>query len=279
MPLRDIASYPEQEPFSGIGEKYNVEAQRLSAGIDGDAFAYGSDPYQEVAVFPAASPNGTVLAFMHGGGWVNGYKEWPAFMAPALNDAGITFVSIGYRLAPGHVWPTGVKDVATALKWIHDNIASHGGDPSRLFISGHSAGGHYATWLAVRDGWQQAAGVPADFIRGALPVSGVYDFTPGNGMAMRPRFLDSEGADDTDASPLHTIAKTPPFYLAWGDKDLPPLIPQAANMADALRAAGGDVTTLILAGCDHLEASYECHKADGQWLPGALDWMASHGPD
>ncbi len=276
MALRDIDSYPPQEPFSEIGAKYNVEVQKLSAGIDGDAFAYGGDPYQEVAVFEAANPNGTVLAFMHGGGWVNGYKEWPAFMAPALNAAGITFVSIGYRLAPGVMWPTGVNDAAAALNWIHNNIAAHGGDPSRLFISGHSAGGHYATWLAVRDDWQDAAGLPAGVIRGALPVSGAYDFTAGNGMAMRPRFLESEGTDDDDASPLHSIAKTPPFYLSWGDNDFPHLIPQADKMANALRAAGGDVTTLILAGCDHLQASYECGKADGQWLPVVLDWMASH---
>lgn len=276
MPLREIGSYPPQEPFSDIGEKYNVEVQKLSAGIDGEAFAYGDDPYQEVAVFPAANPNGTVLAFMHGGGWVNGYKEWAAFMAPALNGAGITFVSIGYRLAPKLVWPTGVKDAGAALKWIHDNIAAHGGDPARLFISGHSAGGHYAAWLAVRGDWQDEAGVPADVIRGALPVSGVYDFTPDNGMAMRPRFLDGEGADDRDASPLHTIAKAPPFLLSWGANDFPHMIPQAEQMADALRATGGDVATLALAGCDHLGASYECGKADGQWLPVARDWMASH---
>jgi acetyl esterase/lipase len=98
MPLRDIDSYPPQEPFSEIGAKYNVAVQKLSAGVDGECFAYGDDPYQEVAVFTADNPTGSVLAFMHGGGWVNGYKEWPAFMAPALNDAGITFVSIGYRL-------------------------------------------------------------------------------------------------------------------------------------------------------------------------------------
>jgi len=276
MPLRAIDSYPEQEPFSEIGAKYHVEVQKLGAGIDGDAFAYGDDPYQEVAVFAAAEPDGTVLAFLHGGGWTNGYKEWPAFMAPALNDAGITFVSIGYRLAPQVSWPTGVMDAARAVRWIHDNIAGHGGDPARLFISGHSAGGHYATWLAVRDDWQAAAGVPASAIRGALPVSGVYDFTPGNGMAMRPRFLDSDGAADLDASPLHTIAKAPPFLLAWGDSDFPHLIPQAEQMAAALRAAGGEATTLTLAGCDHLGASYECGKADGQWLPAARDWMAAH---
>ena len=276
MPLREIDSYPPQEPFSQIGVKYNVEARRLSAGIDGENIAFGDDPYQEVAVFKADNPNGTVLAFMHGGGWVNGYKEWVAFMAPALNAAGITFVSIGYRLAPEHVWPAGVDDVTAALKWIHDNIASHGGDRARVFIGGHSAGGHYASWMAVRDDWQEAAGLPVDFIRGALPLSGVYDFTPGNGMAMHPRFLDSEGADDTDASPLFTIARTPPFFMCWGDRDLPPLMPQAEKMTKALRAAGGDVTTLIMTDRDHSAVSYESGKADGQWLPVALDWMASH---
>jgi hypothetical protein len=107
MPLRDIDSYPPQEPFSEIGAKYNVAVQKLSAGVDGECFAYGDDPYQEVAVFTADNPTGSVLAFMHGGGWVNGYKEWPAFMAPALNDAGITFVSIGYRLAPQRRPPCG----------------------------------------------------------------------------------------------------------------------------------------------------------------------------
>jgi arylformamidase len=276
MALRSIDSYPPQEPFSDIGIKYNVEAQKLSAGIDGENFAYGDDPYQELAVFAADNPNGTVLAFMHGGGWVNGYKEWVAFMAPALNASGITFVSIGYRLAPEFKWPTGANDVAAALKWIHDNIASHGGDPSRVFISGHSAGGHYATWMAIRDDWQETAGVPTDFIRGALPLSGVYDFTPGNGMAMHPRFLAEDGSNDRDASPLFTIARTPPFYMCWGDIDLPPLIPQAGKMADALRAAGGDVTTLILTERNHSAVSYESGKADGQWLPGALDWLASH---
>ena len=276
MVLRSFDSYPPQEPLSEIGIPYNAEVRKRGTGIDGENFAYGDDPYQEVAVFKPDNPNGIVLAFMHGGGWVNGYKEWATFMAPALNAAGITFVSIGYRLAPEHKWPTGANDAAAALKWIHDNIADHGGDPSRLFISGHSAGGHYASWLAVRDDWQEAAGLPADIIRGALPLSGVYDFTPGNGMAMHPRFLDDDGTDDTDASPLFTIARTPPFYMCWGDADLPPLIPQAEKMSDALRAVGGDVTTLVLEGCTHSEVSYDSGDADGQWFAGAIDWMASH---
>ena len=276
MTLRKIEDYPPQEPFSEIGIKYNIEAQRLSAGIKGQSFSYGADPYQEVAVFESKLPNGTILAFMHGGGWVNGYKEWVAFMAPAMNAAGITFISIGYRLAPKFMWPTGIEDVSMALKWIYENIHSYGGDPSRLFISGHSAGGHYASWMAVRNDWQKNIGLPDNLIRGALPISGVYDFTPGNGMAMRPRFLGENGTNDIDASPLHNIINTPPFYITWGDDDLPPLIPQAKKMADALIASGCDVTTQILNNCNHSEASYDSYKADGQWVPEVLKWMESH---
>ena len=100
MVLRNIESYPPQEPFTEIGGEYHLRVQELGADVAGSSFAYGDDPYQEVAVFPASKPDGRVVVFMHGGGWTNGYKEWMAFMAPALNAIGITFVSlgIGWRL-------------------------------------------------------------------------------------------------------------------------------------------------------------------------------------
>ncbi len=93
---------------------------------------------------------------------------------------------------------------------------------------------------------------------------------------MHPRVLADDGSNDEDASPLFTIAKTPPFFMSLGENDLPPLIPQAAKMTSALRAAGGDVTTLIMEGLDHSGASYDSGEPDGQWLPVALEWMASH---
>ncbi|MBO6783041.1 MAG: alpha/beta hydrolase [Alphaproteobacteria bacterium] len=274
MTLRDIDSYPEQEPLSEIGGKYHVRCQELGAGVEGEVFAYGDDPYQEVAVFPAEKPDGRVLAFMHGGGWTNGYKEWMAFMAPAANARGITFVSVGYRLAPRVTWPTGVEDAAYAIGWIYGNIAEHGGDPDRIVVGGHSAGGHYAMWLAVREDWQADAGVPPDVICGAVPVSGVYDFTEGNGMPMRPRFLGDDPSNERDASPEHTIARTPPALISWGDSDFPHLISQAERMVTVYRNAGADVETLLLEGCDHLGASYACGEPDGIWIAAVDDWMA-----
>ena len=89
-------------------------------------------------------------------------------MAPALNAAGITFVSAGYRLAPQHVFPAAVDDCVRAVDWVRRNVAAHGGDPQQLFIGGHSAGGHYAALLAVDDAWLKDIGPPRSVVRGCL---------------------------------------------------------------------------------------------------------------
>lgn len=276
MALRDLTSYPPQEPFSEIGGKYHARVRSLGTGVEGQSFAYGEDPYQEVAVFPASNPNGSVVVFMHGGGWTNGYKEWMAFMAPPLNASGVTFVSLGYRLAPQVIWPDGVLDAAKGLAWVYQNIADHGGDPERVVVGGHSAGGHYAMWLAVRDDWQEALGLPVNVVKAAIPVSGVYDFTEGNGMPVRPRFLGDDLANETDASPMLTLSRTPPVFMSWGDRDFPHLIVQAEKMVDVYRQHGGAVETHVLVDCDHLGASYACGDQASTWVHDLQLWMESN---
>jgi acetyl esterase/lipase len=121
----------------------------------------------------------------------------------------LTFVSIGYRLAPRHLFPAGLEDVIAGLAWIHCEIAAHGGVPARIFIGGHSAGSHYTALLAVRDDWQAPACLPGDLVRGCLPAAGVYDFGPEAGLSMRPRFLGPAG-NEVSASPISRIAGRPP---------------------------------------------------------------------
>jgi acetyl esterase/lipase len=268
------SDYPPQEPLSPAGETYGAECWRRGDGIEGLESAYGEDPYQRLIVYPAPKPDGRVLLFWHGGGWTSGYKEWMAFMAPAFTAAGVVFVSAGYRLAPTHVFPAALDDCAAAMRWVDAHIGEHGGEPSKLFIGGHSAGGHYASLLAVSARLSRARGLDPTRVRGCLPLSGVFDFGAASGLSVRPRFLGIDSANDVEASPIHQIETTPPFLVACGTKDFPHLVTQASAFARALRAAGGLVEHLELADRTHFTASFAGGEAEGPWVPSALAFMA-----
>lgn len=269
--------YPPQEPLSPLGAAYEKRILALGEGINGIEASYGDDPYQSLAVFRPPEPSGDVLVFFHGGGWTSGYKEWMYFMAPALLAQGVVLVSAGYRLAPGHVFPAALDDAADALAWVWRHIASHGGDPKRIFVGGHSAGGHYAALLAVTSAWQSQRGLPANLVRGCLPVSGVYHFGAGSGLPVRPRFLGTLDASrvDVEASPLLKLEPTasPPFLITYGSRDFAHLVAQAQQMEAALRVADVPVQVQILEGCDHFEASVACGEHPSGWPALAAAWM------
>jgi arylformamidase len=277
-----IEEYPPQEPLSPAGLAYHANLLARRPAEPGLDIAYGADPYQGLLLYPAAKPGGDILFFLHGGGWTSGYKEWMAFMAPGFTAAGVTFVSAGYRLAPAHVFPAGFDDCCAALAKAIAEASSRGGAVGRVFVGGHSAGGHYAALMAVRRDWQSARGLPRNVIRGCLPISGVYRFGEGSGLSAWPRFLGPADAPDAAAraaaaSPVGQISSTPPpFLVAYGTKDFPHLIGQAEEMVSALRQAGGDVTDLPMEGRDHFSASYAGGETGGPWLPKALAWMATH---
>ena len=262
-----------------MGAAYQSRVLSLGEGIDGQSHDYGADPYQTLTVFKPEAPTGDVLVFFHGGGWTNGYKEWMYFMAPAFVARGVTFVSAGYRLAPGHVFPAGLDDCADALAWVWRHIAADGGDPGRIFAGGHSAGGHYASLLAVTSAWRAQRSLPHDALRGCLPVSGVYRLGADSGISNRPRFLGTQDQDaervDAAASPIARIepAACPPFLISHGSRDFPHLIVQAQRMADALRAAHVPVATHVFEGADHFEASVACGERPDGWPALAATWM------
>jgi acetyl esterase/lipase len=278
MPLMRPQDYPPQEPVSAFAQAYTDDLIRRIDPLAGENHFYGSDPYQSIALFGAERPNGTVLGFMHGGGWTNGYKEMMGYMAPAFTARGVIFASIGYRLAPMHPWPACADDCAAAVAWLVRNVTDKGGDPKRIFLGGRSAGGHLSSLLAVRRDWQEKHGLAPDVLRGCIPVSGVYLFGDGSGLTNRPRFLGPpEQKNEAPASPLRNIqGAPPPFFMAWGEKDFPHLIRQAADMVVALRKAGGSVETTVLLGCDHLGTGAPTGDPNSPWMARAHAFMAAH---
>jgi len=263
--------YPAQEPFTAIGAAYHARIIGLADAVPCVEWQHGADPYQSAALYPAARPRGDAVILIHGGGWTNGYKEWMAFMAPALTARGITAASLGYRLAPAHTWPACFEDVADGLASVAARLAAHGADPERIFVCGHSAGGHLASLLALRSDWQGPRGLPADVIRGALPISGTYLFGPESGLSMRPRFLGPpEAGHEAAASPASWLRPgAPPFHLSWGQRDFPHLIAQAKRFRDDLAALDVRVETMEIPDADHLGASYASGEGGGAWIASA----------
>jgi arylformamidase len=273
--------YPEA---AGYAERVLARAEGIyrRGAVERD-LRYGAHSRQVLDVFlPEAggrSGHCPLLAFFHGGGWMNGQKEWMAFMAPAVVRIPAVFVTIFYRLAPTFRWPLMGEDCVAALSWTARNAARFGADPDRIFVGGHSAGAHLAAHVAVR-----AGSTDAGFrIRGCLPISGTFDMrfgetAPGSMEHRIQTLVLGSPADADDASPLAGVrSATPPFLIACGEHDFPRIRRNAAMMADALAAAGVRHETVVLPGADHFAASEVCVDAGSLWLEAAQRWIGDQG--
>ncbi len=129
-------------------------------------------------VFPTDTPNAPVLVFIHGGYWRSLDKSDFSFIAPAFNAAGALVLVPNYALCPA----VGIEHItlqcAAAVAWAWRHAAAHGGDPSRIALVGHSAGGHLATMLLSCRWKEFDAELPAAPLAGALSISGLYDLEP-----------------------------------------------------------------------------------------------------
>jgi arylformamidase len=119
---------------------------------------------------PVGAKNLPVVFWIHGGGWQTGDKSMVARKPKAFTDAGFLFVSINHRLLPTVEMGDITRDVAKALGWVHKNIATYGGDPSRLLVMGHSSGGQLAALMCTDDRYAKAEGVSLSAIKGCVPV-------------------------------------------------------------------------------------------------------------
>src|SRR4029079_4849161 len=119
---------------------------------------------------PEGAKNLPVVFWIHGGGWQAGNKSMVGLKPTAFMKAGFVFVSINYRLLPTVDMGALTSDVAAALGWVHKNIGTYGGDPARLLVMGHSAGGQLAALMCTDDKYAKAEGLSLTMIKGCVPV-------------------------------------------------------------------------------------------------------------
>jgi acetyl esterase/lipase len=141
------------------------------------AYSDQADPLQTLDVYaPPKAKDLPVVVWIHGGGWQTGDKASVQPKQQAFVERGFVFVSVNYRLLPKVEMGDIVRDVARSIRWVHEHVAEHGGDPNRLFVMGHSAGAQLAALICTNDRYLKAEGISLAIIKGCVPVDGdTYD--------------------------------------------------------------------------------------------------------
>jgi len=208
--------------------------------------SYGDLPRQKLDVYVPCNvqPNARVVVFFYGGDWQTGDKADYRFVAQALASRGFIAVMPDYRLYPEVTFPAFVEDGALAVRWAHDNAARFGGDPSRIYLMGHSAGAHIAALVALDESYLKRVGLDQRAIRAVAALSGPYDFIPPVDDKAAFNMERDETAVDPRIEPIHFVdGKGAPMLLIHGLKDQTVKPENTAKLAKRIQERGGEATT------------------------------------
>lgn len=222
--------------------------------------AYGDHPRETLDIFiPDGDGPFPIRLFVHGGFWMSRDKEDSRFIVRGQVEAGAVVISVEYALIPTVDMTELVRQCRAAVAWAWKNADDFKGDPDRLFVSGHSAGGHIAAMLQATD-WTEW-GMPADVIKGSAALSGIFDLTP-----MRHCYID-----DTLHLSEEDVREFSPEFLSplgggstlivFGGEETAEFDRQSTALYDAWKTKGPNVELMNVAGANHF--TILDHYADG----------------
>jgi arylformamidase len=212
--------------------------------------AYGQTRAETLDIFPAEVSSAPVHVFFHGGYWRSLSKSEFSFVARGPRRAGFTTVVVDYALCPWVSIDEIVRQARSAVAWVYRNIERYGGDPSRITLSGHSAGGHL-TAMSLLTPWVETYDLPEDVVRAALCISGLHDLAPLRYSYLQPALQIDEGVIARN-SPVRLVKRVAaPVLLAWGEQESAEFARQSLDLATALAGTGTRAQTCTLHGAHH----------------------------
>jgi arylformamidase len=215
--------------------------------------AYGPSPIEALDIFRSERPKAPVNIFIHGGAWRLNRAADYAVQAELFVRGGAHHVLLDFcnvEDTGGDLMPM-AEQVRRAVAWVYRNAESFGGDPDRLYLTGHSSGAHLGGCVVTTD-WK-ASGLPANILKGALLVSGMYDLAPVR-LSKRSAYVKFTDEVEHQLSAIrHLDRLSTPLLLAYGTCETPEFQRQTRDFYGAVKAAGKPVELLVAEGYNHFE--------------------------
>ncbi len=244
---------------------------------------------QKLDIYLPEKSDGTapVMIYVHGGAWTIGDKSRTHFKDDIFNDLGYIFISVNYRLSPDASWDLMAEDIATAIKWVYENIPTYGGNSERIFLMGHSAGAHLVSLVATDESYLQNIGLDLNDLSGVVSLdTRAYNIPKLADGDTLPRLYANIFGNDPQiweiASPISHVEagkNIPPITIAWskgGNDNINNAAEReefANEFSEALNAVG--VSTLLADGSTktHAEINHQFGEPDDALTQNIIDWL------
>src|SRR5262245_52691355 len=240
---------------SQIFKRYASRSKEARARLgDPKRFAYGPTPVEALDLYPAKKSNAPIFVFIHGGAWLRGESKNYGFPAELFVNASVNYIALDFiAVGPANGDISVMADqVRRGIAWAYKNATSFGGDASRLYIGGHSSGGHLCGVALVTD-WQKDFGIPANAVKGGLCMSGMYDMKPVR-LSKRSSYVKFTDVMEHSMSSQRQLDKLQaPIIVTYGTNETPEFQRQSRDFAAAVRAAGKPVELIEAPDYNHFE--------------------------
>jgi arylformamidase len=218
--------------------------------------SYGAAPIEGLDLYATPKPNAPVHVFIHGGAWRSGLAKDYATPAEMFVHAGAHFAVPDFNNVietKGDLMPM-AQQARTAVAWVYKNAQSFGGDPNRIYVSGHSSGGHLAGVVLTTD-WRKDFGLPVDVVKGVVCCSGMFDLKPVR-LSKRSEYVKfTDQVEHALSAQRHLDKINCPVTLVYGSLETPEFQRQSRDFAAAVRAAGKAVQIVVAPGYNHFEVN------------------------
>jgi len=222
---------------------------------------FGPTVEETLDIFPAADPNAPILVFIHGGYWRRMSSKEFSYVARGLVARGITVVVTNYALCPKVSLPEITRQSRAAAAWVRSTPTAFNGDRDRIFVAGHSAGGHLAARVLCTN-WRDDYGLPADLIKGAYAISGLFDLTPIRYAFVQQSLQLTEEIVQRESPALNIPAAGAPLVCEVGGDESGEFRRQSADYVAQWQAAGLTGTYREQHGRHHFDVVYEFNDPD-----------------